>query len=149
MPEPRSKKGFQKERDLVLRFWKAGFAAVRGPASGARAKRIVYPDVLAIYNGSVFVFEVKYRAKPETIYIEKSKLERLEEFARRAGGKLLIAVKYGGEEWRFVDPGLCPETNGGKIRVDPRIVAEKGIPFSQFVNEVKGQTRITRFMRKT
>ncbi len=145
MPSRLQRKGFDKERDLVIKLWREGLAAIRGPASGARTKHIVYPDVVAIYRGVVLVLEVKYRAKPETIYIESEKLERLREFARRAGGRILIAVKYAGGEWRFVDPDSCKVTESGRIRVDPEVV-EKSPTLRELVNSLKGQKSITEYL---
>ena len=91
------------ERELVRKLWRLGFAAIRGPASGAKVKHSVYPDVVAIRNGLVLVFEVKYRRKPETIYISQRQITKIIEFARRAGGIALIAIKIGElGEWRIV-----------------------------------------------
>ncbi len=145
MPTRVQRKGFDKERDLVLKFWEAGLAAIRGPASGARAKRIVYPDVVAMYRGSILVLEVKYRAKRETIYVEGEKIERLREFARRAGGRVMIAVKYAGEEWRFIDPSSCPVTDGGRLRIDPELV-DKGLTLREVIGLMKGQKSITEYL---
>ncbi|MEM1828904.1 MAG: Holliday junction resolvase, partial [Desulfurococcaceae archaeon] len=36
-------KGFSHERDLVRRLWEYGFAVMRAPASGSKAKRVRYP----------------------------------------------------------------------------------------------------------
>lgn len=96
-------RGYNAERDLVRKLWRLGFAATRGPASGAKVKRSVYPDVVAIRNGLVLVFEVKYRRKLETIYIPQHQIAKIVEFARRAGGIPLIAVRIGElKEWRVV-----------------------------------------------
>ena len=96
-------RGFRAERDLVRRLWRMGFAAIRGPASGARVRHSVYPDVVAIRNGLVLVFEVKYRRKPDTIYIPQRQVEKIVEFARRASGVPLIAVRIGElKEWKII-----------------------------------------------
>ena len=96
-------RGFRAERELVRKLWKMGFAAIRGPASGAKVKKSVYPDVVAIRNGLVLVFEVKYRRKPDTIYIPQRQVEKIVEFARRASGIPLIAVRIGElKEWKVI-----------------------------------------------
>ena len=148
MPSRQQRKGFDKERDLVLRLWSHGFAAMRAPASGARTKRVFYPDVLAAYQGRIYVFEVKYRSEPGPIYIDSSKIEKLKEFARRAGGEALIAVKYGRGEWRLIPVDECPST-GSSIRVDPELAEKKGIRLSEFVSRVKGQRSILDYTRHT
>ncbi len=132
---------------MVQKLWKAGLAAIRAPASGARAKHVFYPDVVAIYSGKVLVFEVKYRGEPGPIYIDREKLEKLREFARRAGGEVYIAVKYGRREWMFVKPEDCRETPSG-IRVDPQTLEEKGVSLSALIGLVKGQQLITSYTRE-
>ncbi len=146
MPSKAQRKGFEKERDLVQRLWRHGFAAMRGPASGARAKHVFYPDVLAAYRGRIFVFEVKYRAKPEPVYIEKGKVERLREFAERAGAEPLIAVKYGSSEWMLIRLEDCRDA-GAALRVDPQLLEERGMRLSDFIARVKGQRSILDYTR--
>ncbi len=108
-------RGFRAERELVRKLWKYGFAVIRGPASGSGARKIFYPDVVAIYRREVLVFEVKSRKKLETIYLDPIKVEKLREFAERAGGKAFIAVKISElRSWKIVplervsiDNGRC------------------------------------------
>ncbi|HIC99009.1 MAG TPA: Holliday junction resolvase, partial [Pyrodictiaceae archaeon] len=38
-------RGFEAERDLARRLWQKGFAVIRAPASGAKTKHYVYPDL--------------------------------------------------------------------------------------------------------
>lgn len=91
---PRARaRGFRAERELVTKLWKMGFAVMRGPASGAKVRRSVYPDVIAIKDGKVFVFEVKVRSKPSSIYIDRTQLSKIIEFARRASGEAIVAIR--------------------------------------------------------
>ncbi|MFP3208473.1 MAG: Holliday junction resolvase Hjc [Nitrososphaeria archaeon] len=99
--ESRSRRrGLDKERDLARRLWERGFASMRAPASGAKAKRFVQPDVIAAKGGSLFAFEVKARSEIP-IYVEQDQVEKLAEWARRAGARPFFAIYYGGR-WRFV-----------------------------------------------
>jgi len=124
----RRKLGFSRERDLVRLFWKKGFACIRGPASGAKTRRVIYPDLVAIKNGTIFVIEVKTRDSREPIYIEKEKIVRLKEFANRAGGLPLVAVKYVGHgKWKFLRLEDLSETPKGNYKVDPEVVSKKGL----------------------
>jgi Holliday junction resolvase len=111
------RRGFSHERDLVLRLWSKGFAVIRAPASGSRAKRIAYPDIVAIRKGIVFAFEVKTTHKNKPIYVPKHQVEKIREFIRRAGGYGFIAVKIIGETgWRFISIDKLVETeNNYKI----------------------------------
>lgn len=120
--------GFSRERDLARLFWKRGFACLRGPASGAKTKRIIYPDLVVMKKSTIFVMEIKTRGKKEPIYIEEEKIERLIEFARRAGGIPLIAVKYmDGSKWKFIHIDNLFKTPKGNYKVDPDILAKHGL----------------------
>lgn len=91
---PRARaRGFRAERELVTKLWKMGFAVMRGPASGAKVRKSVYPDVVAIKDGKVFVFEVKVRSRPSSIYIDRTQLSKIIEFARRASGEAVVAIR--------------------------------------------------------
>ncbi len=86
-------RGFRAERELVAKLWKMGFAVIRGPASGAKIRKSIYPDVVAIKDGKIFVFEVKVRSKLSSIYIDRGQLNKLLEFARRASGEAILAIR--------------------------------------------------------
>uniref|UniRef100_A0A7C5YYA1 Crossover junction endodeoxyribonuclease Hjc n=1 Tax=Ignisphaera aggregans TaxID=334771 RepID=A0A7C5YYA1_9CREN len=92
IPKARAR-GFRAERELVTKLWKMGFAVIRGPASGAKIRRSIYPDVVAIKDRKIFVFEVKVRSKPSSIYIDRNQLSKVIEFARRASGEALLAIR--------------------------------------------------------
>lgn len=136
------KKGFSHERDLVKRLWEHGVAVIRSPASGSKTKRVVYPDVVAIYKGRVIVAEVKSVSRPRDIYIEKPKIERLKEFASRAGGEAYVVVKViGSGEWLFIPLNMLEET--GKSYKLPRSVLSSGIKLETIVSILKGIKRLT------
>ncbi|NOZ89022.1 MAG: Holliday junction resolvase [Crenarchaeota archaeon] len=111
------RRGFDAERELALRLWSKGFAVVRGPASGSRARRLIYPDLVALYHGRIFVFEVKYRRSGGPLYVEAEQARRLEEFARRAGGEAYIAVKVPRRGWRLVPLESAAYTPSGRLRI--------------------------------
>lgn len=111
-------RGFSHERDLVRRLWERGLAVIRAPASGSKAKRVPYPDVVAIYKGRVMVFEVKTTRKRKEIYIKRGQVEKLREFAERAGGKAFVAVKaVGTGEWLFAPVEALEQTPSGNYKV--------------------------------
>ncbi len=110
--------GFQHERELAIKLWKMGFAVMRAPASGAKASRTKYPDLVAMRNGKIFVFEVKTREKPSTIYIDRGQVMKVIEFARRAGGLAFIAVKIrDGSQWRFIPVDKLSMTPSGNYKL--------------------------------
>ncbi len=116
----RRKRGFQKERELVRKLWNIGFATIRAPASGAKARRTYQPDIIAVRNNIVFVIEAKTRKKEGTIYVESAQVEKVREWARRAGPDswALIAVyinrRYG---WRFIRVDDAEYTKGGNLKI--------------------------------
>jgi len=131
----RRRRGFAAERELVKKLWRYGFAAIRGPASGAKIKRSVYPDVVAIYRGIVLVFEVKSRKKLQNIYMSREQLEKLLEFARRAGGKPFIAVKISElRDWRIVSAENVT-ISGSRVKI-PKEVIESSPPLTVFLSSI-------------
>ncbi|MEM4474859.1 MAG: Holliday junction resolvase Hjc, partial [Fervidicoccaceae archaeon] len=105
---------------MARKLWSMGFACVRGPASGAKAKHVLQPDIVAIRNGRVLVIEVKTRRKSSTIYVEKEQIEKLEEWRRRIGESCvpLVAVYVGREMgWRFVTIDGLERTRSGNAKV--------------------------------
>ncbi len=122
------RKGVSYERRLADLLWRRGFACIRGGASGAGSRRRFVPDVVAMKSGAIFVFEVKVRSDEEVIYIDVERIEKLMDFAKRAGGKAFIAVKYSGSEWRFVPiEKLQPSSTGSSYRLDPETVKNFGL----------------------
>jgi len=107
-------KGSRYERELVQRFWDAGFGVMRAPTSGGATSRAL-PDIVA-GNGKVYyAIEVKMK-KELPIYIREEQVEEIKEFSRRFGAKAFIAVKLPYKEWRFVPVELLSK-NGKNYRV--------------------------------
>ncbi len=46
-------RGTEYERDLAYKLYQRGWAVIRAPASGAKAKRYLYPDLVAIKKGRI------------------------------------------------------------------------------------------------
>lgn len=102
------RRGKRAEMELIKKLRRAGYAVMRAPASGAKAKRVFYPDVFAVkYDGNryrVLVFEVKLRKTREFIAIPAPKIWLLHDYAKRSGGKAFVAVKIADEKKWFVFP---------------------------------------------
>ena len=117
--DSRRRRGFAYERELARELWSRGFACMRAPASGAKVKRRAQPDLVAMKNGVIMVFEVKTRRREGHVYIDSSQVEKLVEFARRAGGMAFIAVKIlDGRGWRFVPVEKLSKTRGGSFKAE-------------------------------
>ncbi|MEL9940298.1 MAG: Holliday junction resolvase Hjc [Ignisphaera sp.] len=118
--------GASAERELVRKLWKMGFAVIRGPASGAKIKRGVYPDLVALKDSKIFVFEVKRRKELKTIYVESKQVLKIIEFARRAGGEPLLAIRIDSlKTWRVIELNkiIASETISNKnIRIGKEVI---------------------------
>jgi len=101
-------KGKRAEYELMRKLMRAGYAVMRAPASGAKARRVFYPDIFAVRysNGKyrVLVFEVKLRKTKEYIFLTGPKVWLLKDFARRAGGEAYVAVKVADEKKWYIFP---------------------------------------------
>lgn len=137
--------GIQQERDLALRLWEMGFAVIRGPASGARAKRILYPDLVAIRTGKIYAFEVKTRISKKPIYVEKRQVEKLSEFVKRAGGRAFIAVKIVGEtDWKLIPIELLKSSGGKSYKVDEESLS-RSLSIRDIYSEAVGTARLDKY----
>ena len=95
--------GKRYELELARKLYKYGFAVIRAPASGRKAKRIPYPDIVAIKHRNVLVISVKYRSKLGTIYISEDELRKMIDFAKRADGIVIAAIKVKElGDWRVI-----------------------------------------------
>jgi Holliday junction resolvase len=138
-------RGFRAERDLVAKLWARGFAVMRAPASGSKIRKAAYPDVVAIRKGCVAVFEVKSRSKEEAIYIEKEQVDKLVEFASRAGGKAYVAVKVAGSDWVFVPVEILEATASG-YKVS-REALMKGLNIEQLEVDIGLRETLDRYIK--
>ncbi|MEM1622615.1 MAG: Holliday junction resolvase Hjc [Sulfolobales archaeon] len=138
-------RGYRAERELVALLWRRGFAVMRAPASGSKVKKAMYPDVVAIKNGRVAVFEVKSRSREETIYVDKEQVTKIVEFAERAGGSAYIAIRVPGKDWVFV-PIERLEPTGSGYRVGKDVIA-KGLNIEQLEIALGLQETLLKYVR--
>jgi Holliday junction resolvase len=130
-------RGFHYERELARMLYREGFAVIRAPASGSKAKRVFYPDIVAMYKKNILVFEVKARGELSDIYIDKYKVERLRDFAERSGGEAYVAVKITSTgEWRVVPLRDLWTTKEGNYRVS-KFTLERSIRLEELLERVK------------
>lgn len=123
-------------------------AVMRAPASGSKAKRILYPDIVAIYRGKIIVVEVKTVKSPRNLYIEPHQVEKLLEFASRAGGDAYIAVKIVGTgEWIFVPASKLEKTSGGRYKLSKDAISE-GVKLEALISLIKGVKKLSEFTKR-
>lgn len=147
MPESRGgskpkRRGSMYENELANTLWDMGFAVVRGPSSGGGVRKRFQPDLVAIRNGVVLVFEVKV-SRGGPVYIDSGKVGRLREFARRAGARVFVAVRVLGEGWRFHELDSLEETGSGNFKVSKPTV---GLKLRDLKALVEGWPQLTDFM---
>ncbi len=96
----RKSKGINAERDLVHKFNHVGWVSARIAGSGS--SKYPSPDVIAGNNLKKLVIECK-TLQAETKYLTKKEVEELKIFADTFGAEPWIAVKFGKEEWFFLN----------------------------------------------
>jgi Holliday junction resolvase len=95
--------GKRYELELARKLYKYGFAVIRAPASGRKAKRVPYPDIIAIKHRNVLIISVKYRSTLGTIYVSQDELKKMVDFAKRSDGVIIVALKVKElGDWRIV-----------------------------------------------
>jgi len=141
-------KGFYYERSLARKLWSKGLAVIRGPGSGGGSRDIVQPDLVAVKNGKIFVFEIKVRWKRNTIYINKEKVKRLKEFAKRAGGEPFIAVKIIDHiDWKFIPVDQLEKTGKGNYKLSMESLRE-ALTLSNLLGLIDNSRKITDYVKE-
>ena len=134
-----SSSGVRAERDLVHRFWNAGFAVLRAPASGGGTS-LPRPDLIAgsIKHNKFFVVEVK-TVKRDTLYLDKNQITDLLEFATRLDFTAVLAVKFKhrkkGYLFLFVPDQLLSVKKGENYKVTFEHATANGISFKELIGE--------------
>ncbi len=145
----RRRRGFSHERDLLMKLWKKGFAVMRAPASGAKARRFAVPDLVAIRNGVVLVFEVKTMREERDLYVPVHQVSKLIEFVKRSGGYAFIAVKIVGHGmgWRFIPIDKIEKTPAGNYKVSVKLFSS-GLTIRDLVVLAEKHKSIDKFFLK-
>jgi len=145
MPNKAKVKATRVENELANILWNMGYAVVRGPSSGSGTRKRFQPDLIAVKDKVILVFEVKiHSGGNEPIYIPKRQVDGLKEFASRAGAQVYVAVRIRGGGWRFHKLSTLPETRGGGVRVDNPATGIKLLELDELL--FKKSKRITEFM---
>ncbi len=92
-------KGVAFEREIVEKFTKEGFIAMRIAGSGRYSELL--PDVVVMKNGITAVFQCK-KTKKNKIYPSKT-IENLKKFKEIANVKCFLAVKFNKKDARFYE----------------------------------------------
>ncbi len=133
----RTRRGIEAERELAQILWEKGWAVIRGPASGGGVRKRFQPDLVAIKDGIILVFEIKTLSAPRPIYIDKRKFENIVEWSGRAGGKPVIAVRLPWKGWRIHEISKLEDVGSSMKLGDPL----QGEPLDSFLNKILDKQR--------
>jgi len=91
-------RGSNAERDLIHKFWEAGWAAMR--AAGSGSQQYPCPDVIAGNNVRKVVIECKLTTD-EKKYFPRQEIDELRYFAQKFGAEPWVAIKFFRKDWMF------------------------------------------------
>src|SRR3990170_2008993 len=95
-------KGSNAERELIHLFWSTKeWTACRVAGSGSM--KYPSPDIIANKQGINLAIECKATGSNNQ-YLEKREVDELVEYAKKAGARPLIAVRFNRMPWLFLDP---------------------------------------------
>lgn len=124
-------KGINAERDLIHKFWAAnGWAAIRVAGSGS----MKYPsaDIVATNRDKILAIECKV-SKNLQKYISKEDIEQIKKFAYLFNAKPIIAIKFKGQDWFFINAFLLKEKKSSFL-IDLKSVEIHGENFESIIN---------------
>ena len=112
-------KGDAQERELVSVHQDDDWFSRRATSSGGGMKQASY-DVIAAKDGRVFVYELKYRASGEYIYIGEDEVVDLKWVADKFGGVAVLVGRWKQDTnlYCFL-PQQVPRTGSGSYRLSP------------------------------
>ena len=122
-------KGSNAERDLIHRFWEAGWAAMR--AAGSGSARTPSPDVIAGKDGRILVIECKVTIGAKK-YIDRREIDELLTFASIMKAEAWLAVKFPKRAWIFVSVHDAIQ-KGKSVMVDASMNEMQGYGFDELI----------------
>ncbi len=122
-------RGINAERDLIRKFWAAGWAALRSAGSGAQQHPS--PDVIAANNLRRLALEVKLTTKQRQYFTEQE-VKELRDFAARFGAEPWLGVKFFREEWRFFSPESTEKTASHYV-IPLATARARGLTFEELI----------------
>lgn len=122
-------RGSQGERELVHKFWAAGWAAFR--AAGSGSVKYDVPDVIAGNAARKVGVEAKVTTEM-TKYFTKEEVESLQGFCTRFGCEALVAVRFFRKPWRFIALEDLRKTPASYV-ISQEDSEKKGLTFEELV----------------
>ncbi|NHJ31914.1 MAG: Holliday junction resolvase [Asgard group archaeon] len=131
--------GIRAERDLVHKFWDAGFAVLRSPASGG-GTTLPRPDLIAgsVTRDKFLVLEIK-TVRKDTLYINEDQISGLIEFAKRIGFEPYVGVKFKNRRKGFfflkAPDKLERVKNSSNYKITFAFASSKGLSFGELIGD--------------
>lgn len=121
--------GTNAERELLKKFWAAGWAAIRSAGSGSM--HFPSPDLLVGNKIRRLAIEVKY-CSSDNKYFPKIEIKQLKNFAQYFGAESWVAIKFSRMNWVFVSLEDLYETNSNFVFSRKNLT--KGLSFEEIIN---------------
>jgi len=125
----RKSKGINAERDLIHKFWKNDWCAVRIAGSGS----MKYPsaDVLASNKLRKLAIECKVTKENKKYFLD-IEIEQLKVFSYYFGAESWVAIKFGKEPWLFMNIEDIEKTKKGFV-ITLENARSKGLLFEEII----------------
>ena len=127
----RKSKGTTAERDLIHKFWAAGWAAVRVAGSGS--SQFPSSDLLAGNSTRKFAIEAKATADNNKYFTEQE-IRELAYFSSKFGAHPLLAIKFDNRGWFFLNIDDLKKTDKNYV-ASFKIAELYGLKFEELISE--------------
>ena len=125
-------KGSNAERELIHLFWSTKkWTACRIAGSGSM--KYPSPDIIANKEGINLAIECKCTSGTSQ-YLEKREVNELIEYAKKAGARPLVAVRFSRMPWLFLAPEDLEQTAQNFV-VTPELAERRGLSFEELVGQ--------------
>ncbi len=126
-------KGSQAERELIHMFWKTNkWTACRVAGSGSM--KYPSPDIIANKEGVNLAIECKITSSKYQ-YFEEKEIQELLEYAKKAGARPLVAVKFSKKPWAFLDAAELRKTKESYVLTN-EVLDYKGLSFDDITKDL-------------
>lgn len=124
-------KGTAGERELIHKFWEAGFACFR--AAGSGSNKYPCPDIIAGNANRRFALECKV-TKDKSKYFSFKEIDDLIYFSKVFGCESYVSIKFSGIDWLFFSVHDLKLTKGNNYVVRHDEAQLFGISFENLIN---------------
>lgn len=109
-----------------------GFVVARIAGSGWGK----FPDLVALKRGMVIFFEVKYRQTHNYVNISEKEMQKLKYIRDVTGYPVLIAVKFGNDDFWIVEPDKVPPSTKGHYIIRQYELEKIGVRLSDWLKSL-------------